>query len=91
VAVLFALIYRVLPDPRVPWRDVWPGAALRFALFGFGKFAIGFYVGNTAVASVYGAASSLVVLMVWIFYSAQILFLGAELTRALGRRRVEAR
>jgi membrane protein len=87
VALLFALMFRLLPDERVAWRDIWPGAAAAALLFVLGKFAIGVYLGNTAVASVYGAASSVVVLLVWIYYSAQILFLGAELTQALHRRR----
>jgi membrane protein len=87
ITALFAAIFRVLPDARLPWRDIWPGAAASALLFTAGKFAIGLYLGNTAVASVYGAASSVVVLLVWVFYSAQILFLGAELTQALSRRR----
>jgi membrane protein len=87
IAVLFALIFRVLPDTRIPWRDIWPGAAVAALLFVLGKFAIGFYIGNTAVASVYGAASSLAVLLVWVYYSAQSLFLGAELSQALCRQR----
>ena len=87
VTVLFALIFRVLPDARIPWRDIWPGAAVAALLFVLGKFAIGFYIGNTAVASVYGAASSLAVLLVWVYYSAQSLFIGAELSQALCRQR----
>jgi membrane protein len=87
VTALFAAIFRVLPDTRLPWRDIWPGAAAAALLFSAGKFAIGLYLGNTAVASVYGAASSVIVLLVWVYYSAQILFLGAELTQALSLRR----
>jgi membrane protein len=87
IAVLFALIFRVLPDRRIPWRDIWPGAATAALLFVLGKFAIGFYIGNTSVASVYGAASSLAVLLVWVYYSAQSLFLGAEVSQALCRQR----
>jgi membrane protein len=90
VTSLFALIFRVLPDRRVEWRDIWPGAAAAALLFVLGKSAIGLYLGNTAVASVYGAASSLVVLLVWVYYSTQVLFLGAELTQAIGRLRAEA-
>jgi membrane protein len=89
--VLFALIFRVLPDRRAPWRDIWAGAALAAALFAAGKFAIGFYIANSAVASAYGAASSLVVLLIWVYYSSQILFIGAELTQALEQRRAVAR
>jgi membrane protein len=87
VATLFALIFRVLPDERIPWRDIWPGAAAAALLFVAGKFAIAFYIGNTAVASVYGAASSLAVLLLWVYYSAQSLFIGAELSQVLCRRR----
>ena len=86
VTLLFALIFRILPDRRVAWRHIWPGAAAAALLFVLGKTLIGLYLGNTAVASVYGAASSVVVLLVWVYYSAQIMFLGAELTQALERR-----
>jgi membrane protein len=89
VTVLFGLIFRVLPDRRVEWRDIWPGAAASALLFVLGKSAIGLYLGNTAVASVYGAASSVVVLLVWVYYSTQILFLGAELTEVIGSLRKE--
>ena len=86
ITVLFASIFRVLPDTRIPWRHIWPGAAVAAALFVIGKFAIGFYIGNTAVASVYGAASSLAVLLIWVYYSSQSLFIGAELSQVLCRR-----
>ena len=86
ITVLFALIFRVLPDTRIAWRHIWPGAAVAAALFVIGKFAIGFYIGNTAVASVYGAASSLAVLLLWVYYSSQSLFIGAELSQVLCRR-----
>jgi membrane protein len=89
VTVLFALIFRVLPDRRVEWRDIWPGAAASALLFVVGKSLIGLYLGNTAVASVYGAASSVVVLLVWVYYTTQILFLGAELTEVIGSLRAE--
>jgi membrane protein len=89
VTLLFGLIFRVLPDRRVEWRDIWPGAAASALLFVLGKSAIGLYLGNTAVASVYGAASSVVVLLVWVYYSTQILFLGAELTEVIGSLRKE--
>jgi membrane protein len=91
VVVLFGLILRVLPDVRMAWRDIWPGAAVAALLFVLGKFAIGFYIGNTAVVSVYGAASSLAVLLLWVFYSAQSLFFGAELTQVLSRQREVSR
>jgi len=90
VTLLFALIFRVLPDRRVDWRDIWPGAATAAVLFVIGKTLIGLYLGNTAVASVYGAASSVVVLLVWVYYSTQIMFLGAELTEVIGSMRKEA-
>ena len=86
ITVLFALIFRVLPDTRIAWRHIWPGAAVAAALFVIGKFAIGFYIGSTAVASVYGAASSLAVLLLWVYYSSQSLFIGAELSQVLCRR-----
>jgi membrane protein len=81
IASLFAVIYKVLPDAPLSWRDVWIGAAFTAGLFSLGKYAIGLYLGNSAVASSFGAAGSLVALLLWIYYSAQIFFLGAEFTR----------
>ncbi len=78
---LFALLFRVLPDAAVTWRDVWPGSVITALLFSVGKFLIGLYLGNSAIASSYGAAGSLVVILVWVYYSAQILLFGAEFTR----------
>ena len=86
-ALLFALIFRVLPDLTLPWTDLLVGAALTSALFGVGRYLIGIYMAKAGVASAYGAAGSLVVVLVWIYYAAQILFLGAELTGAIARRR----
>jgi membrane protein len=83
---LFALIFKVLPDVRVAWRDVWVGAALTAALFTIGKFAIGLYLGKSNVASAYGAAGSLVIVLVWVYYSAQILLYGAEFTQVYANR-----
>jgi membrane protein len=83
---LFALIFKMVPDARIAWRDVWIGAALTALLFTIGKFGIGLYLGKSTVASTFGAAASPVVLMVWIYYSAQILFLGAEFTQVYARR-----
>jgi membrane protein len=80
VTVLFAMMYRVLPSVRVSWRDVWRGAVVTAALFTVGKFMIGLYLGKAGVASGFGAAGSIVVLLVWVFYSAQIFLLGAEFT-----------
>jgi membrane protein len=81
VVLLFALIYRFVPDARLPWRYVWGGAAVAGVLFSAGKWAIGFYLGHSAVASTFGAAGSLVVLLVWVYYSAQILLFGAEIAQ----------
>lgn len=81
VTILFALIYKVVPDVRVAWRDVWIGALVTAFLFAVGKWAIGLYLGNSAPGSTYGAAGSLIVLLLWVYYSAQILFLGAEFTQ----------
>jgi membrane protein len=78
--VLFALIYRYLPRATIRWRDVWIGAAVTAALFEIGKVAIGTYLGKVGIASAYGAAGSLVVLLIWVYYSAQIFLLGAEFT-----------
>ena len=78
---LFAMIYKIIPRVRIAWRDVWIGAAVTAALFAIGKFAIGLYLGRASVGSVFGAAGSLVVVMVWVYYSAQIFLLGAEFTR----------
>ena len=80
ITVMFALIYRYIPRVQVAWRDVWVGAAVTSILFAIGKFAIGLYLGKSAVASSFGAAGSLVVLMVWVYYSAQIFLFGAEFT-----------
>ena len=86
-ATLFALTFRLVPDVRLPWRDVWPGAAVTAALFVLGKFALGFYLGSRAPASTYAAVGSLLVLLLWVYYSSQILLLGAELTQVWARRR----
>ena len=90
IAGLFAMMFRLLPDAHVSWRDVWIGAALTALLFVVGKFAIGLYLGKSDVGSAYGAAGSLVILLVWIYYSSQILLFGAEFTQvyanALGSR-----
>jgi membrane protein len=81
IGLLFALIYKVIPDAKIAWRDVWTGAAVASFLFSAGKFALGAYLGRSSFASMYGAAASLVVLLLWVYYSAQILFFGAELTQ----------
>ncbi|MBK7984594.1 MAG: YihY/virulence factor BrkB family protein [Candidatus Competibacteraceae bacterium] len=83
--VLFAMIFKILPDAKVRWRDVWIGAAATAALFSLGRFLIGWYLGQAATESTYGAAGSLVALLIWIYYSTQILFLGAEFTQVYAR------
>src|SRR5687767_1104733 len=77
---IFALIYKLIPRAKIQWHDVWVGAAVTALLFTIGKFLIGLYIGRSAVASSFGAAGSLVVVMVWVYYSAQIFLLGAEFT-----------
>jgi membrane protein len=81
LVLLFAMIFRYLPDAKIRWRDVWVGATLTAVLFAFGKFVLGLYLGSGAAGSAYGAASSLVTLLLWIYYAAQILLLGAEFTQ----------
>jgi membrane protein len=78
--LLFAMIYKLMPRARIAWRDVWVGAVVTALLFEIGKFLIGLYLGKTSVASGFGAAGSLVVLLVWVYFSAQIFLLGAEFT-----------
>jgi membrane protein len=82
IATLFALIFKILPDVPLSWRDVWLGAVVTSFLFTAGKFAIGAYLGTTRIASAYGAAGSVVLLLLWIYYSSLIFFFGAELTRS---------
>jgi membrane protein len=81
IVLLFAMLFRYLPDAKIAWRDVWTGAALTAILFVVGKFLLGLYLGSGAAGSAYGAASSLITLLLWIFYSAQILLFGAEFTK----------
>ena len=85
IACMFAVIYKTLPDAPLSWRDVWIGAAFTAGLFSLGKYAIGLYLGNSGVASSFGAAGSLIALLLWVYYSAQIFFLGAEFTRHYAR------
>jgi membrane protein len=86
VALLFAMIYKFLPDVVISWRDVRIGAAVTALLFTGGKYAIGVYLGRTATTSAFGAAGSLVVLLFWVYYSALIGFFGAEFTQVYARR-----
>lgn len=81
LSVMFAVIFKVLPDAKIKWRDVMKGSILTAILFIIGKFAIGLYVSKTNVGSVYGAAGSIVVILVWVYYTAVILYFGAEFTK----------
>lgn len=82
---LFSLIFRVIPDVEIRWRDVWVGALVTAALFTLGKFLLALYLGKSSFSSSYGAAGSLVALVVWVYYASQILFLGAEFTQVYAR------
>jgi len=86
MTLLFAVIYKYVPDVRIAWRDVWIGAATTSWLFSFGKFLIGFYLGHSTVTSVYGAAGSLVTLLLWVYYSSLMFLFGAELTQVYATR-----
>jgi membrane protein len=85
VTLLFAMLFRYVPDERVTWRDVWIGAAATALLFDIGKFLIGFYIGKTSVGSMFGAAGSVVVILAWVYYSSQLVFLGAEFTHVYAK------
>lgn len=86
ITLVFAIILKVIPDVHLRWRDVWPGALLTAVLFTLGKYAIGWYLAHSSVSSTYGAAGALVIILLWIYYSAQIFFLGAEFTKMYARR-----
>src|SRR2546421_58416 len=81
VILLFAIIFKFLPDAKIQWHDVWIGAALTAIFFAIGKWALGLYLGSGSAASAYGAASSLITLLLWVYYSSQILLFGAEFTQ----------
>jgi membrane protein len=83
ITLLFAMIYKILPDAKIAWRQVWLGAVLTAFLFTIGKFFIGLYLGQSSMASSYGVAGSFVVLLVWVYYSSQILYLGAAVTKVV--------
>jgi membrane protein len=93
LTALFAMLFKWFPDAEVAWRDVLPGAVATAVLFNIGKFAIGWYIGTQGLESTYGAAASIVALLVWVYYAAQIVLFGAELTHAYaaegGSRRAE--
>ncbi len=86
IALVFALLFEYLPECRISWRDVWLGAAVSAALFVVGQFLLGWYLGRAGISSSYGSFGGLVVFMVWAFYSAQILLIGAEFTQVYARR-----
>lgn len=86
VTLLFAVIYKVLPDVKIAWRDVWIGAVVTAFLFNVGKFLIGQYLSRSTTASIFGAAGSLILVLLWIYYSSQILFFGAEFTQVYANR-----
>lgn len=86
ITALFAFIFKYLPDVEISWRDVTMGAIITALLFTIGKIALGFYLGRGSFGSVYGAAGSLIILLVWVYYSAQILFFGAEFTQVYAKR-----
>jgi membrane protein len=86
MAALFAMMFKWLPDAQIEWRDVIPGAILTSVLFEIGRFLIGFYIGKQGLESTYGAAASIVVILIWIYYSAQLVLFGAEFTRVYAQR-----
>jgi membrane protein len=86
ISVLFAMMFKWLPDTQIAWRDVWLGAVLTAALFEVGKFLIGLYIGKQGLESSYGAAASIVVVLIWVYYTAQLVLMGAEFTNVYARR-----
>ena len=86
VVLLFAMIFKFLPDVKIQWQDVWIGAVMTAVLFGIGKWLLGLYLGSGAAGSAYGAASSLITLLLWVYYSSQILLFGAEFTQVYAAR-----
>ncbi len=86
ITVLFALIFKILPDVKIAWRDVWIGGAVTSILFTAGKFLLAWYLGKSKTVSAYGAAGSMVLILLWVYYSAQILFFGAEVTKVYATR-----
>jgi membrane protein len=89
IALLFAMMFKWLPDTNVEWRDVWLGAIIAALLFEIGKSLIGLYIGKQGLESTYGAASSILVVLVWVYYSAQIVLFGAELTNVCAKQHRE--
>ena len=91
ITVLFAMLYKWLPNVPIAWKDVWMGAFITAILFSAGRYAIGLYLGRSAIASAYGAAGTLVVLLLWLYYSAQVFLLGAEFTCLYATHRARCR
>jgi membrane protein len=85
ITILFACIFKFMPDVRIPWKTVWVGAAFTALLFAIGKFGLGMYLGKNTATNAFGPAKSLVILLLWVYYSAQIMFFGAELTQAYAK------
>jgi len=86
LTLIFAVLYKFLPDVHISWRDVWVGAVVTAILFTLGKIFLGSYIGRSSISSAYGAAGSLVVVLLWVYYSAQIIFVGAEFTQVYARK-----
>ena len=86
ISLLFALMFKVLPDVKMSWKDVWIGAIVTAFLFSVGKFLVGLYLGHSSVASAYGAAGTVVIVILWLYYAAQIVLLGAEFTHIYANR-----
>jgi len=86
ITLLFAVVFKVLPDVDIAWADVWVGSALTALLFTLGKFLFGLYLGSSTIRSAYGAASSLAIILMWVYYSAQVFFIGAEFTQVYANR-----
>ena len=87
ISLLFAMMFKWLPDAAIDWHDVWLGAIVTAALFEVGKSAIGFYIGKQGLDSTYGAAASIIVVLIWVYYSSQIILMGAEVTHAFAKHR----
>jgi len=85
ISLLFAMMFKLLPDAAIDWHDVWLGAAMTAILFELGKSAIGFYIGKQGLESTYGAAASIIVVLIWVYYSSQIILMGAEITHAFAK------
>ena len=87
ISLLFAMMFKWLPDADIDWYDVWLGAIVTAILFEIGKSAIGFYIGKQGLDSTYGAAASIIVVLIWVYYSSQIILMGAEVTHAFAKHR----